>query len=94
MNKEFLDYRIHTLINDGEMINKLNQNADSYYINSELVDLETPNLLKSSRSVQRPPLAPTDSISNSNDNTSVGCKQTSPITRGHINPRHLYIKFF
>ena len=47
VTKEFLDDRIHTLINDGKIINKLNPNADSYYVNSELVDLETPNLLKS-----------------------------------------------
>ena len=47
VTKEFLDDRIHTLINDGKIINKLNPNADSYYVNSELFDLETPNLLKS-----------------------------------------------
>ena len=46
--EEFLDDRIHALINDGKIINKLNRNADSYYVNSNLVDLETPNLLKSS----------------------------------------------
>ena len=48
VTKEFLGDRIHTLINDGKIINKLNRNADSYYVNSNLVDLETPNLLKSS----------------------------------------------
>ena len=51
--KEILDDRIHTLINDGKIINKLNRNADSYYVNSELVDLDTPNLLKFPQSVQR-----------------------------------------
>ena len=51
--KEFLDDRIHALVNDGKKMNKLNRNADSYYVNSNLVDLETPNLLKSSQSVQR-----------------------------------------
>ena len=69
--KKFLDDRIHTLINDGKIINKLNQNVDSYYANSELLDLDTPNILNSSQSVQR-----------------------SHITRGHINPHHLYIRFF
>ena len=48
VTKEFLDDRIHTLINAEKIINKLNRNANSYYVNSELVDLETPNLLKSS----------------------------------------------
>ena len=51
--KEFLDDRIHALVNDGKKMNKLNRNADSCYIGSNLVDLETPNLLKSSQSVQR-----------------------------------------
>ena len=48
--KEFLDDRIHTLINDGEII-KTKRNADS-----NIVDLETPDLsdlLKSSQFVQR-----------------------------------------
>ena len=53
VTKEFLDDGIYTLINDGKITSKLNQNGDSYYVNSELVDLETPNLLKSSKSVQR-----------------------------------------
>ena len=47
VTKEFLDDRIHALINDRKIINKLNRNADSFYVNSELVDLEAPNLLKS-----------------------------------------------
>ena len=51
--KEFLDDGIYTLINNGKTLNKLNRNADSYYVNSELIDLETANLLKSSQSVQR-----------------------------------------
>ena len=50
VTKEFLDDRVHMLINDGKIINKLNWNADSYYVNSELVDLETPNILNSSQS--------------------------------------------
>ena len=45
----------------------MNRNANSYYVNSNLVDLEGPNLLTSSQSVQRIALAPTDSLSNSND---------------------------
>ena len=67
VTKEFLDDRIHTLINYGKIINKLNRNADSYYANSNLIDLEMPNLLNSLQSVQRIALAPTDSLSNSND---------------------------
>ena len=99
IKKEFPGDGIHALINDGKIINKLYRNADSYYVNSNLVDLETPNLLKSSQSVQRIAFANIDSLSNSNGDfcldptlvyTSVGCKQNSPITRGHIKPT-LYI---
>ena len=32
VTKEFLDDRIHTLINDGKILNRLNRNADSYYV--------------------------------------------------------------
>ena len=67
VTKEFIDDRIHALTTDGKIINKLNQNADSYYVNSELVDLETPNLLIPSQSVLRVTLAPADSLSNSSD---------------------------
>ena len=34
VTKEFLDDRIHTLINDEKIINKRNPNADSYYVNT------------------------------------------------------------
>ena len=54
----------------------MNTDADSYYVNSNLVDLETPNLIKSLQSVQRIALAPTNSLSNSNDTSSLGAKKT------------------
>ena len=38
VTKEFFHDMIHTLINDEKMINKRNRNADSYYVNTELVD--------------------------------------------------------
>ena len=75
VTKESFDYRIHILTNDGKMINKLNRNADSYYVNSNLVDFETPNLLKSSQSVQRILLIPTDSLLNSNDTAALGANK-------------------
>ena len=62
VSKEILDDRIYTLINDGKIINGLDRNADSYYVNSELVDLETPNLLKFPKSLQRISLTSTDSL--------------------------------
>ena len=65
--KEFLDDRIHTLINNGKILNKLNRNAYSYYVKSEVIYLETHNLLKSSQSVQKIILISTDSLSNSSD---------------------------
>ena len=77
VTKEFLDDRIHTLINDEKILNKLNRNADSYYVNSELADLETPNLLKSLQSVQRISLTFTDSLSNSSDTPALSTKLPS-----------------
>ena len=36
ITKEFLDDRIHTLISDGKIIDKINRTADdSYYINEK-----------------------------------------------------------
>ena len=86
ITKEFLDDRIHTLINDGKIINKLNRNANSYYVNSNLSDLERPNLLTSSQSI-----SPCRFHIKFQRYTS---KQNSPVTRDHINPHHIYTKFF
>ena len=68
VTKEFLDDRIHTLINDGK-INKINRNADSYYVNSELIDLETLNLSNFSPDMQGITLTPTISLSNTTEST-------------------------
>ena len=84
--EEFLDDRIHALINNGKIINKLNRNADSYYVNPNLVDLEMPNLLKSSQSVQRTALAPTDSFSNSNDTPALGVNKTPQLQMVTLTP--------
>ena len=54
----------------------MNRNIDSYHVNSELVDLETLNLLNSSQSVQRISLTPTYSLSNSNDTPAFGVNKT------------------
>ena len=86
VTKEFLDDRIHTLINDGKVINKLNRNADSYYANSELVDLETPNLLNFSQSVQRIYLAHTDRLSNFNDIPALGANKTPQLQGFALTP--------
>ena len=86
VTKESFDYRIHILTNDGKMINKLNRNADSYYVNSNLVDFETPNLLKSSQSVQRIALVPTDSLLNSNNTPALGANKTPQLQRLTLNP--------
>ena len=68
VTKEFLDDRIHILINYGK-INKINRNADSYYINPELIDLETLNLSNFSPDMQGITLTPTISLSNTTENT-------------------------
>ena len=86
VTKEFLDDRIYTLINDGKIINKLNRNVDSYYVNSNLVHLETPNLLKSSQSVQRISLTPIDSLSNSNDTPALSANKTPQLQGVTLTP--------
>ena len=83
VTKEFLHNKIHTLINDWKIINKLNRNADSYNVNSELVDLETPNLSKSLQSVQRITSVPTDFLSSSNDTPALGANKTASYKVSH-----------
>ena len=80
--------------NDEKVINKLSRNADPYYVNSELVNLETTNLLMSSQSGQRISLTPIDSLSNFKDTPALGANKTPQLQGGHINPHHLYIKIF
>ena len=83
--KELLDDRIHTLFNDWKIINKLNWNANSYYVNLELVDLETHNL-KSSQSVQRKSLTTTDSLSNFNDTPAFSVNKTPQLQGVTLTP--------
>ena len=74
------------LIHDGKIINKLYRNVESYYINSELVDFETPDLLNSSQSLQRISLTPTDSLPNSNDTTALGANITPQLQGVTLTP--------
>ena len=48
ITKEFLDDRIQTLITDGKIINKINCNTDSYYVNEKDIDTESLNLQNTS----------------------------------------------
>lgn len=59
----------------------MNQNVDSYYVHSELVDLETPNLLNSSQVLRRISLIPTNSLSNSNDTPTLGANKAPQLQR-------------
>ena len=43
VTKDFHDDRIHTLTNNEKIINERNRNADSYYVNTELVDTGAPS---------------------------------------------------
>ena len=86
ITKEFLDNRMYTLINDGKIINKLNRHADSYYVNSEVVHLEMPDLLNSSQTVQRISLTPNDSLSNWNDTPALGASKTTQSQRVTLTP--------
>ena len=64
----------------------MNRNADSYYENSELVDLETLNILKSSQSVQRIALAPTYSLSSSIETPALGANKTPQLQGVTLTP--------
>ena len=55
----------------------MNQKADSYYLNSELVDLEPSNLVNSSQSVLRIILTLTDTLLNSSDTPVLGVTCTN-----------------
>ena len=83
VTKEFVDDRIDKLINDGKIINKLSRNADSYYVNSNRADLETPNLLKSLQSVQMTALVPADFLSKSNDTPALSENKTPSYKGSH-----------
>ena len=52
----------------------------------EIVDLKTPNLLKSSQSEQRISLIPTDSLSNSNDTPALDANKTLQLQEITLNP--------
>ena len=52
----------------------------------EIVDLKTPNLLKSSQSEQRISLIPTDSLSNSNDTPVLDANKTLQLQEITLNP--------
>ena len=44
ITREFLDDRIHTIITDRKIINKINRNADSHYVNEKEIDKQSLNL--------------------------------------------------
>ena len=46
ITKEFLDDRIHTLITDWKIKNKINRNADSYYVYEKEIDTKITTLTK------------------------------------------------
>ena len=48
--KEFLDDRIHTLINDEKITNKRNPNDDTYYVNTDLADTRALELCQKNNS--------------------------------------------
>ena len=48
ITKEFLGDRIHTLIIDGKIINKIHRKTDSYYVNKKDIDTESLNLQNTS----------------------------------------------
>ena len=41
ITKEVLADRIHILIIDGKVVNKINRNADSFYVNEKYINTES-----------------------------------------------------
>ena len=56
------------------------------YANSELIDLETPNILKSSQFVKRIALAPTDFLSSFNDAPALDANKTPQLQGVTLTP--------
>ena len=85
VTKEYLDERIHTLITDGKIINKINRNADSYYVNEKDIESILPNDSNtpfiSEKSFCTPVISIPDSIS---ETPSIGNNQTSQISKKEI----------
>ena len=79
VTKEFLDNRIHTLINDEKIINKRNGNADSYYVNTELVDTGALELLFPSQELSK--LAPAILIPDSLNDSPLLNESETPVMR-------------
>ena len=85
VTKEYLDERIHTLITDGKIINKINRNADSYYVNEKDIESILPNDSNtpfiSEKSFCTPVISIPDSIS---ETPSIGHNQTPQISKKEI----------
>ena len=79
VTKDFLDNRIHTLINDEKIINKRNGNADSYYVNTELVDTGALELLFPSQELSK--LAPAILIPDSLNDSPLLNESETPVMR-------------
>ena len=83
VTKKFLDVRIHTLIKDKKAINKRNYNADSYYVNTELVDTGALELFFSPQEVLKS--VPTFLIPDPlNDSTLLNESETPVIPKAKI----------
>ena len=85
VTKEYLDERIHTLITDGKIINKINRNADSYYVSEKDIESILPNDFNtpfiSEKSFCTPVISIPDSIS---ETPSVGHNQSPEISKKEI----------
>ena len=85
VTKEYLDERIHTLITDGKIINKINRNADCYYVNEKDIESILPNDSNtpffSEKSFCTPVISVPDSIS---ETPSIGYNQTPQISKKEI----------
>ena len=85
VTKEYLDERIHTLITDGKIINKINRNADSYYVNERDIESILPNDSNTSFISEKSFCTPVISIPDSIGETpSIGHNQSPQISKKEI----------
>ena len=87
ITKEFLDDRTGTIITDGKIINKINRNPDSYYLNEKDINTESLNSQNTSPIIpDKSFYTPTISIPIPSTEKPLICPNETPITTKSTNP--------
>ena len=87
--KEVLADRIHTLIIDGKVVNKINRNADSFYVNEKYINTESWNLQNTSPIIpDKSFYTPTISIPITSTENPLISPNENPVTTKSTKPDH------